>query len=99
MFFFFFFFFLKSFCNHLKLTEEGIPGYFTFIVFLPSCGCLCSVSLPHGVVDCMRSMIVVFPGQIDNYIGSELGTSIMNVLRALTFVRTWGSCLNARPQG
>ena len=34
----------------IHLPEEERAGYFTLLVFLLSCGCLCSVSLPCGAV-------------------------------------------------
>ena len=40
--------FLFEFCNHL--AEEKRTGCFTLDVFLLSCGCYCSVPLPHGAM-------------------------------------------------
>ena len=37
-----------KFCNHLAGEERA--GYFTFIVFLVSCGCYCSLPLPKRAV-------------------------------------------------
>ena len=48
----------QLFCNHL--ADEGRAGLFTFIVFLPLRGCLCSVSLPRGVVGWSVVVIVAF---------------------------------------
>ena len=37
------------FCNHFAEGER--TGFFTFIVFLLSCDCLCTVALPRGATD------------------------------------------------
>ena len=42
--------FLSSFAVTMYLIGEVRAGCFTLIVFLLLCGCLCSVSLPHGAV-------------------------------------------------
>ena len=36
--------------RHWHLIEEKRAGYFTLIVFLMTCGCLCSVSFPNGAM-------------------------------------------------
>ena len=43
--------FLVSFL-FLQSSEEERAGCFTLIVIYLSCGCLCSVSLPRGIVGC-----------------------------------------------
>ena len=50
--------YLLDFCSHL--AEEKGDDYFTLIVFLLSCCCLSSVSLPRGAVN--WSAIVIFSG-------------------------------------
>ena len=47
------------FCQHLD--EEENDSCFALIVFLMSCGCKCSVALPHHAVDLSSVVSVVFP--------------------------------------
>ena len=59
-----------------------IPNCFTLLVFLLSCGCLCSVSLPqyHGLV-CNLSKVVAIPGHAQLFVFSS--SSIGCVCRKL----------------
>ena len=45
----------------LRLDEEENDSCFALIVFLMSCGCKCSVALPHDAVDLSAVVSVVFP--------------------------------------
>ena len=47
-------------CDHRD--GETRTGCFALIVFLVSCDCFCSVTLPHGALGCLHCVIVVFPG-------------------------------------
>ena len=52
-------FLATCFCNHLE--EEEKAGCFAIIVLQIYCYYKCSVALPHGAVDGLQYVIVVFP--------------------------------------
>ena len=53
------------------LGEEERAGFLAFIIFRMSCYCKCSVALPHGSVDCLQCVIVVFLDHTHFFIGNR----------------------------